>query len=52
VLRAKVSVFAELWTKTRQLVELRSTRLAIKEALDALSSGNAELATAILNKAV
>ena len=66
VLRAKVSVFVELWTKTQQLhaqaevtrqreAALRSARLAVEEAVGLLRSAAAtdgDLARAQVDKAV
>jgi hypothetical protein len=55
VLRTKISMFAELWTKTRQVAELRTMRVAVRDALDALGDADApgvDAATAILRKAL
>ncbi|HEY2796206.1 MAG TPA: response regulator [Micromonosporaceae bacterium] len=52
VLRAKVSVFAELWTKTRQVAELKTMTAACRDALGALDAGDAETAAGLLRKAL
>jgi CheY-like chemotaxis protein len=55
VLRAKVSVFADLWTMTRQVAELRALTSAVREALGLLGAGGESqvaAAVTILQKAV
>jgi CheY-like chemotaxis protein len=55
VLRAKVSVFADLWTKSRQVVALRAITAACRDALAALETptgGGDEVAASILRAAL